>query len=123
MSKKYQEQDKKKLLRNGDKVIVRVPGINHPITINEIHAFQMGLLGLFVGLAYSSGYQGVASMVAMLAVGYAILGNPIFKSMNHDDPKYKTIGMRTIKHEPWWFTVPFTASFVIGITVVAPILG
>lgn len=116
MAKEYQESSIKKLLRKGDKIILRVPVLDHPITINEIHAFQLGLLGLFVGMTYNSGLEAVASGVAMLIVGYAIIGDPIFKSMSHDNPEYKTIGMRTIKHEPWWFTVPFTVAFLISAT-------
>lgn len=126
MSKKYQEQDKKKLLRNGDKVIVRVPGINHPITINEIHAFQLGLTGLLFGLGATSSLPVLPDMAVILSallLGYAILGNPAFSSLGHEAPEYKTIGMRTIKHEPWWFSVPFMTTFVIGLTVVAPYAG
>jgi len=121
MSKpEFQEWDKKKLLQKGDKVVARVPLLNHPVTINEIHAFQIGFVGLFVGLAFSSGLETPAALLALLLVGYAILGNPAFHSLGHDDPAYKTIGMKTIKHEPWYFLVPFVASFVIGALYLAP---
>lgn len=116
---KYQEQSKAKLLQNGDKVIIRVPILNHPITINEIHAAQLGLLGLFVGLLYSSGKPAVASGVSVLVIGYAILGDPAFHSLGHDAPTYKTMGMRTIKHEPWWFLVPYVLSFLAAVYIIA----
>ena len=124
MSKpEFQEWDKKKLLQKGDKVVVRVPPLNHPVTINEIHAFQLGFAGLFVGLAYGSGLETPAALLALTLVGYAILGNPAFKSLNHDAPNYKTIGMKTIKHEPWWFLMPFIASFVVGAMYFAPAIS
>ena len=108
-----QEWDKKKLLQQGDVVKFRILG--HPITINEIHAFQMGFVGLFVGLAYSAGLTTEASLVAMALVSYAILGDPIFHSLDHENPKYKkSIGMKTIKHEPWYFIIPFVATFLVG---------
>ncbi len=113
----FQEWDKKKLLRNGDKVKFRVFG--HPITINEIHAFQMGFIGIVVGSAYGNGIE-AAALLALALVGYAILGNPAFHSLNHDAPEYKTIGMKTIKHEPWYFLVPFVATFIAGYLYLAP---
>lgn len=111
---KYQEQDKKKLLQKGDKVIITIPGLEHPITINEIHAFQLGLIVFLFGIASTSDLPVVPSLAvtgAMLLVGYAILGNPMFASMDMEDPDYKTIGMKTIKHEPWWFIIPFFTTF------------
>ena len=119
---KYQEKDKTKLLKNGDKVIVRIPVLDHPITINEVHAAQLGLLGLFVGLLYASGSHTIASGVSVMLLSYAVLGNPAFHSLDHDKPEYKTIGMRTIKHEPWWFAVPYVTTFLIGLYYVAPIV-
>ena len=119
---KYQEQDKLKLLQKGDKIVVRVPVLNHPITINEIHAAQLGLIGLFVGLLYASGSHTIASGISVLVLSYAILGSPAFHSLNHDAPKYKTIGMKTIKHEPWWFAFPYLITFLIGLYVVAPVV-
>jgi len=116
---KYQEQSKAKLLQNGDKVIVRVPGLDHPITINEIHAAQLGLLGLFVGLLYASGSHAIASGVSVTVLSYAVLGSPAFHSLDHDAPTYKTIGMRTIKHEPWWFAVPYVLSFLVAVYGIA----
>ena len=112
----YQEWDKKKLLQRGDRVVTRPLG--HPVTINEIHAFQLGLVGLLFGLAYASGLQMISLTLTLLLVGYAILGNPAFRSLDHDDPAYKTIGMKTIRHEPWWFTCPFLGTFLIGVYLV-----
>lgn len=50
----YQEQNKKKLLQKGDKVVLTVSLLDHPITINEIHAFQLGLVGFLFGIASTS---------------------------------------------------------------------
>lgn len=126
MTKTHQEQSKKKLIESGDKVIVRVPVLDHPITINEIHAFQLGVTGLLFGLGATSSLPVLPDMAVILSallLGYAILGNPAFHSLGHKEPEYKTMGMRTIKHEPWWFAVPFMTTFILGLTVVAPYLG
>ena len=119
--KEYQEWDKKKLLQRGDKVKFRIFG--HPITINEIHAFQLGFTGLLFGLGATSSLPllpDLAVLFSALLLGYAILGSPVFQSLDHDDPNYKTIGMKTIKHEPWWFTMPFLVSFLIGALYLSP---
>lgn len=114
--KDRQTQDKAELIERGDKVVARVPGIEHPITINEIHALQLGVAGLLAGIGYTTGYRGFAAGASILLVTYAILGFPVFQSMNHDNPKYKkTIGMRTIKHEPWWFISSYMAFFALAI--------
>ena len=88
-----QEWDKKKLLQQGDVVKFRILG--HPITINEIHTFQMGFVGLFVGLAYSAGLTTEASLVAMTLVGYAILGNPTTARFNSKRREYYPYHMPT----------------------------
>lgn len=119
----FQEADKETLLRKGDKVIYRVPITGHPITINEIHAAQLGLVGLFIGIAYNAGLEAPAIALAVALVGYAVIGEPAFHSLPHDAPEYETIGMKTIRHEPWWFLVPFVVSFVIGVAFIpAPAL-
>jgi len=112
----YQEKDKKKLLRQGDRVLFRVFG--HPVTINEIHATMLAFSGIIFGAMYAEGFAAIAGPVAMLLIAYAILGNPALRSMPHGAEGYvKTIGMKTIKHEPWWFIPPFIVAFVVGLYV------
>ena len=117
----FQVWDKVELLKKGDKVIFRVPYTGHPITINEVHAAQLGLVGFMLGVAYGAGLEAPAAGLGALLVGYAIFGSPVFSSLSHDAPEYKTIGMKTIRHEPWWFVVPFLVSFVIGASAIIPL--
>ena len=114
MSKDKQVWDKKKLLKQGDTIKFHVPIVDHGVTINEIHAFQMGTIGLFVGLLYQTHFQDVAVFFSLLMLGYAIIGRPAFRSLEHDHPEYVTMGMKTIRHEPWWFITPYIITFLIG---------
>lgn len=111
----FQDWDKKKLLQKGDKIVFRVPITGHPVTINEIHAAQMGLVGLFIGMAYAIGMETMALTVAVFLTTYAIVGKPSFRSLSMKEPGYKTIGMKTIRHEPWWFIMPFITTFLVGV--------
>ncbi len=120
MTDEYQEPDKRKLLQRGDRVMFRDPVIGHPVTVNELHAFQLGLVGLLLGTLYASSLEAPVGVLVLLLVGYSIFGKPAFRSLSHDDPEYKTIGMKTIKHEPWWFLTPLIITFYIGTTAITP---
>ena len=111
-------------VKGGAKTIVRVFG--HPVSANEVHGVAIGVSGFFLGLMYQTGastVQGIAALTMLVLVGYAILGKPALHSLPKDAPEYQTtVGMKTIKTEPWWFLVSFTACFAAALAV-APSLG
>ena len=96
-------------LREGDGTIVRI--FDHPVTVNEVHALIIGCSGLLV----ATSVEPLSSLLTVLLIAYALGGQPAFASMAHDDPEYvRAIGLKMIKHEPWWFLVTFIPSILIG---------
>lgn len=95
-------------LEEGDEALVRPFG--HPITINEVHAAVLGTIGVLVG--YS------VPVLGPLFPLYAILGRPRFHALAHDHPAYpRSIGLRTVRHEPWWALASYVPLFVVGVWV------
>lgn len=78
------------------------------------------MVGFLFGTRYQPRLAVPVLLLALLIVGYAVRGSPVFSGLGHDDPEYKTIGMKTIRHEPWWFVTPFLLTFLIGATVINP---
>lgn len=110
-----QPSDPEERLSRGDRVFVRVPlllprdgwGIVwHPVTVNEYHSAVMGVVfGLAIAPLLVSGgdWQIVANILLVSFIGYSVAGRPFLGSLDHDDGEYSnSIGVRTIKHEPWW---------------------
>lgn len=109
MSKQPKETEER--LEEGDKVKFRPFG--HPITVNEIHAVQLGVVGLFAGLAYSTGMEKEALGASALLIGMAfgVRGLP-----NDQKDGKLPIAFETKRHEPWWFTMSYTTFFFISVT-------
>lgn len=101
---------------NNDETTVTV--LDHPVTANEIHAAGIGLSGTLFGvLSVTAGseIQVAVNGIVLLLAAYAIIGDPAFHALPHDAEEYeKTIGLKTIKCEPWWFLVPFMTTFLIS---------
>ena len=111
-----QPEDTRERLRKGDRTLLRPFG--HPVSINEVHAVLISTCGVLFGHAYATGLELLVLPLVLLLIGYSILGRPMFSSLCHDDPNYdKSIGLKTIKHEPWYFIPPFILWFVLGTTV------
>ncbi|AGB15466.1 hypothetical protein Halru_0842 [Halovivax ruber XH-70] len=92
-------------LDEGDEALARPLG--HPITINEVHAALLGTVGLLVG--YS------VPVLGPLLPLYAILGRPRFHSLPHDHVEYpRSIGLRTVRHEPWWALASYVPLYFVG---------
>jgi len=108
-----QAQGNDERIDEGDDVKLRPFG--HPVTANEVHAAQLGLIGVFAGLAYGSGMTtealGASAMLIGLAFGVRKLPN-----QSSDDSEIP-IAVRTKRHEPWWFTTPYIVTFLIGVIV------
>ena len=101
-------------LRRGDRTLIRPFG--HPVSVNEVHATLIGLsIGVLAAALVLGGLYDVALSMLAALFGYAILGYPIFHSLDHDDPRYRTIGRKTIKHEPWYFVGP--CLLAVGVTL------
>lgn len=100
--------------------------LGHPLTINEVHATAIGTSGFLIGTIYRTapaGAQNVAAGVVILLVVYAVFGEPAVKSLPHHADEYNTtVGLETIRCEPWWFLASFTAAFA-GAFLVAPLPG
>ena len=107
------KQDWDKTTRMQNKDVVRFRPFGHPITINEIHAAQIGIVaGFIIGMAYLY-MPDIALVSALILLGYAIIGKPFGRSLSHDAETYATtMGVRTIKHEPWYFLTFFGLLFV-----------
>ncbi|WP_254767574.1 hypothetical protein [Salinilacihabitans rarus] len=100
-----QPQDPRERIHASDDPLVEPFG--HPVTINELHALVLGVSGLVVGYALP--------LLGPLLPLYAIFGRPPLRSLPHD--KQTTIGRKTIKHEPWYFTVSYTGAFLLGTVI------
>lgn len=110
-----QPSDLKQRLQRGDATLVRAFG--HPISVNEVHATALGLIGVIAGaLILVGGYEAALSLSVVL-LGYAVLGRPALQSLDHDHPAYKTIGHKTIKHEPWYFVGSYVLSLALTLAV------
>ena len=119
-----QPAEAEKRLRANDSTLVTVPMLDHSITINEIHASTIGATsGLISGLAWISGKSELTVLLIFVLAGYAILGRPVGASLSEDDPEYGvdgskvSIGVRTIRHEPWYF-LAWMAAVLVGVIIV-----
>lgn len=102
-------------IEEADYTLFRVPGIDHPITPNEIHASVIGLAtGLMVAWISLYGFETAAAVSMVFLVGYAVIGPPIFDSLPHADQDFeKTVALKTIRHEPWWFLFFFSGTSMV----------
>jgi hypothetical protein len=82
-------------------------------TANEVHAAQLGLVGVFAGLAYGAGMTTEALGASALLIGLAFGTRKLPNESPADSDV--TIAIETKRHEPWWFTTPYIVTFIIGI--------
>ena len=75
----------------------------HSISINELHAIAIGFSGIVIG--YTIPFLGWVLPL------YAIFGKPRLRSADEEKP----IGLKTIKHEPWWLLASYIPTFIIGV--------
>lgn len=108
-------------LRSGDKVLYRVPVIDHPITVNEFHGHILGAGGgSMAALAHTLGYEAIGFLAGAALVGYALFGRPFLKALPHDAEEYAdTIALKTIKWEPWHFL----GAFLLGVGAITLATG
>lgn len=97
-------------LRANDREFLRIPIVDHSITINEIHASVIGVAtGAVAAIAWLADKSELTVLLVFVLSGYAVLGRPLGASMSEDDPEYcdgpnkVSIAVRTIRHEPWYF--------------------
>ena len=97
-------------LRKKDATMFEVAG--HPVSYNEVHAAQYGLIGVFLGAWFglTGDVEAVLSAVGACAAAVGLRGVP--------DDKCPTFALKTIRHEPHYFVTVFVAVFVVG--MVAP---
>lgn len=95
-------------LDEGDEALARPLG--HPITINEVHAALLGTVGLLIGYSV----PGLGPLLPL----YAIVGRPRFHSLPHTHVEYpRSIGLRTVRHEPWWALASYVPLYFVGTVV------
>lgn len=109
-----QPQDDEERLEEGDSVKFKPFG--HPVTINEIHAVELGLVGLIVGMAYAAGFEIEALGATTLLIGLA-LGIKRIPDEQDDEDEGMSIAIKTKRREPWWFITSYIANFVGGIII------
>jgi len=107
-----QTQNNKERIKDGDDIAHRIFG--HPVTTNEVHAAQLGLVGVFAGLAYSMGYvqEALGASFMLIGIAFGVKALP-----DRKEDTQLPIAIKTKRHEPWWFTTPYIISFVIGVVV------
>lgn len=93
-------------LRKYDDTAFEVVG--HPVSYNEIHAAQYGLIGVFVGAWF-----GLTGSVEAVYVAFAAIATAIGLRGLPDD-KCPTFALKTIRHEPHYFVTVFVAVFAAG---------
>lgn len=76
------------------------------LTYREWHAALLGLLGVFVGAAWTAGFRPEAVGVTVATVGIAFGLRAL--------PDNAPVAGRVIRREPWYFTVPFVATAVLA---------
>ena len=84
------------------------------VTTNEIHALQLGVVGLFTGLAYSAGLVNESLSLTGLLVLTVFGLRAIPGEVNGGEVP---IAVRTKRHEPWWFISSYSITFMVGAVV------
>ena len=93
-------------LRRKDATFFDVFG--HPVSYNEVHAAQYGLVGVFLGAWF--GLTGDVEAV-LTAVGACMLAVGLRRLPEDRCP---TFALKTIRHEPHYFVTVFVAVFAVG---------
>ena len=92
-----QPAEREERLREGDAALT---SRWHPVTANEVHALVLGAaLGL---IGAKTGHE----RLSVLAAGYAVWRPP--------DGGERSIGSKTLTHEPWWTLVGVVLGAVAG---------
>ena len=91
-----QPAEREERLREGDAALT---DRWHPVTANEVHALVLGAaLGLIAG-------QTGRDRLTVIAAGYAVWRPPRGE---------RSIGSKTLTHEPWWTLAGVVAGVVAG---------
>lgn len=83
------------------------------LTYNEVHAMELGLVGLVIGATWAVGYPKEATVISFLLVGTAFG----LRKMPEDKP----VAARVVRREPWYFTTVYVLTAVLsayGATVI-----
>lgn len=104
-----QPSDPSDRIRAGNRTKFEIRG--HPVTVNEWHAVLLGLgTGLATALLWLLGREEAALGLGGILLGYSILGRPFLRSLPHSSSEYpQTMATRTIRYEPWWFSITYLA--------------
>lgn len=94
---------------NKDDTAVKV--LDHPITYNEVHAMELGLVGVFAGMGYGVGMENEALMLSgiLMLVAFGM------ESIKLGDSLEPNMAIATKQHEPWYFTCSYILSFGTGL--------
>lgn len=111
----------------GDKTFWNPP-IGNRLTYNELHAMLIGLgVGFFSGTAMGTQHEIAALGILLTLAGYSIMGDRVFEIVRKIQAKRKdgptiagegeedeTIGLKTIRLEPWYFLGLLAVGFYLG---------
>jgi hypothetical protein len=103
------EEERRDRLKEGERVVFTIG--SQEVTINEIHAFQLGVIGVFAGIGYGAGLTMEAITFSMIALSLSH-GIAFREGMKTGDSK--TMAVLTSQREPWWFSVSYTLFFLFG---------
>lgn len=110
--------DAKERFNEADKTLFRIPVIDHPVTPNEVHAMVIGLSGYLFATMWQAGDAIYTTPLVVILPAYAIIGHPVLHALPHDHEDYEqTIGLKTIRSEPWWFLSTYILTFVLVVSV------
>lgn len=115
-----QPSDPDKRINVGDDKTRTILG--RTFTVNEVHAMILGgttavllaIMFVFVSPLSALGIE------ALLLV-YAIFGRPWMASCHHSHEEYaksQSIGIRTLRHEPWWYLGVNVPVLVVSILII-----
>lgn len=93
-----------------DMVVLHVPFIDWPISVNKVHAMVYGLVGFWLGRLYF--HDPLVGIALTLTVALGALGLWI-----REIEKGTRIGLATIKYKPHYFYPTLLASWIVGVIV------
>lgn len=81
------------------------------ITVAEIHATVLGLVGFPVGLGVYTGFPeySIGFTISLLAIAFGLRAIP--------DINGQPTALETVAHEPWYFTFGYVIAFTAGLSV------
>lgn len=85
------------------------------LTYNEVHAMELGLVGVLAGVGWFYGLHEVVAAFTVAAIGIAFGLRRI--------PESRPVAARVIQREPWYFSLVYIGSAVLSSGVLEVVMG